>query len=184
MSDSFEWTPRATGLLRQLWDQGYSTRIIGEHLGCSKNSVVGKAHRMNLSGRASSIVHGPRKVPKTKQRPIALPALPALPSRAPLPPVLLAPFPSRPVMLPPVLVSFPPPVVSPVAEQVPSLVASMPTLGGMPCQWPMWAFGERPGRNPKFCGAARCFGGGSDCAEHHRKASDGRPAVLFAERAA
>ena len=33
---------------RSLWDSGLSTRLIGEQLGVSKNSVVGKAHRMHI----------------------------------------------------------------------------------------------------------------------------------------
>ena len=171
MSDSFEWTPRATGVLRQLWDQGYSTRIIGEHLGCSKNSVVGKARRMNLSGRASPIVHGPRKVPKTKQRPIALPALP---SRAPLPPVILEPFFQLPIMLPPVL-------VMPAPAEVPARqVVALSALGS--CCWPMWGYADKP--TQEFCGAQRFRFDSSYCAAHHRKAYTGVPARLFAERAA
>lgn len=40
---------------RALWDEGVSTRLIGERLGCSKNAVVGKAHREHFPARPSPI---------------------------------------------------------------------------------------------------------------------------------
>jgi len=41
--------------LKRLWEQGMLTREIAKALGRSKNSVVGKAHRLGLKARPSPI---------------------------------------------------------------------------------------------------------------------------------
>jgi GcrA cell cycle regulator len=50
-----EWTVDTIVRLRELWDEGHSTAEIGRRLGFSKNAVVGKAHRLDLSARPSPI---------------------------------------------------------------------------------------------------------------------------------
>jgi GcrA cell cycle regulator len=50
-----DWTADAIRLLRLYWAEGLSIRRIGQRLGCSRNAVVGKAHRLNLPARASPI---------------------------------------------------------------------------------------------------------------------------------
>lgn len=54
-----DWTDDAILRLRNLWDEGLSTAEIGRRLGISKNSVVGKAHRLQLSPRPSPIRRDP-----------------------------------------------------------------------------------------------------------------------------
>jgi GcrA cell cycle regulator len=49
------WTPELDGALRTLWAAGYSTAEIGRRLGVTKNSVVGRAHRLDLPARVSPI---------------------------------------------------------------------------------------------------------------------------------
>ena len=49
------WTNEQVEELKRLWDQGLTTGEIGKALGVSKNSVVGKAHRLELNGRPSPI---------------------------------------------------------------------------------------------------------------------------------
>jgi GcrA cell cycle regulator len=49
-----EWTQEAVARLRVLWDEGHSTTQIGLRLGCNKNMVVGKAHRLDLPKRGPS----------------------------------------------------------------------------------------------------------------------------------
>jgi GcrA cell cycle regulator len=50
-----EWTEGTIVRLRELWDEGHSTAEIGRRLGFSKNAIVGKAHRLDLSARPSPI---------------------------------------------------------------------------------------------------------------------------------
>ncbi|MDB5368615.1 MAG: GcrA cell cycle regulator [Roseomonas sp.] len=50
-----DWTPEAIEALRGFWSEGHSTAEIGRRMGISKNAVVGKAHRLNLSARPSPI---------------------------------------------------------------------------------------------------------------------------------
>jgi GcrA cell cycle regulator len=50
------WTEDKVALLRQLWGSGKSASEIAELLGdVSRNAVIGKAHRLGLSGRPSPI---------------------------------------------------------------------------------------------------------------------------------
>lgn len=53
---SQEWPVKTIARLRGLWDEGLSTSKIAKQLGRSKNSVVGKAHRLNLPSRPSPII--------------------------------------------------------------------------------------------------------------------------------
>ena len=50
-----EWPDAMIQRLRTLWDEGHSTGKIAARLGVSKNSIVGKAHRLALPGRPSPI---------------------------------------------------------------------------------------------------------------------------------
>lgn len=56
MSDPWRDAPDLIPRLRLLWDEGHSTSEIGRRLGLSKNSVVGKAHRLRLPSRPSPIL--------------------------------------------------------------------------------------------------------------------------------
>jgi len=50
------WTEERVAQLRQLWGNGKSASEIAEILGgVSRNAVIGKAHRLELSGRPSPI---------------------------------------------------------------------------------------------------------------------------------
>ncbi len=52
------WTDERINELTRLWQQGLSASEIGKRLGVSKNSIVGKAHRLNLPSRPSPIRQG------------------------------------------------------------------------------------------------------------------------------
>lgn len=77
--------------LRELWNEGLSASKIGKRLGCTKNAVVGRAHRIELPDRGSPIgmtrdpslppyQHPPKRPAK---RPASVgPTLPPLPSAA------------------------------------------------------------------------------------------------------
>lgn len=76
-----EWTNETIARLRSLWDEGHSTAEIGRRLGVSKNAVVGKAHRLDLTARPSPIrpcPDGPRPRPPARRG--SAPTLPPLAS--------------------------------------------------------------------------------------------------------
>jgi GcrA cell cycle regulator len=50
-----DWTPEVVEKLKDLWAQGLSITQIGIRLGITRNAVVGKAHRIGLSRRASVV---------------------------------------------------------------------------------------------------------------------------------
>lgn len=54
------WTDEMVADLRKMWADGLTTGEIAKRLGVSKNSIVGKVHRLGLSGRPSPIK---KKVP-------------------------------------------------------------------------------------------------------------------------
>ena len=58
-----EWTAERTKNLVDLWNQGLTTIEIGRRLGVTKNSVVGKAHRLDLPKRQSPIPPPPEGTP-------------------------------------------------------------------------------------------------------------------------
>jgi GcrA cell cycle regulator len=49
----FEWAQDRVALLKKLWARGLSASQIGGQLGCSRNAVISKIHRINLPGRDS-----------------------------------------------------------------------------------------------------------------------------------
>ena len=51
------WTEERIELLRKLWSEGNKASDISEQIGgdISRNAVIGKAHRLGLSGRPSPI---------------------------------------------------------------------------------------------------------------------------------
>lgn len=58
------WTDKMVEDLKVMWTQGLTTGEIGKRLGVSKNSIVGKVHRLQLDARPSPI--------KKKEDPAAL----------------------------------------------------------------------------------------------------------------
>ena len=84
-----DWNEDAITRLRALWQEGHSTAEIGRRFGITKNSVVGKAHRLLLPPRPSPIRrvdvagHVPRRAaPKRSDGP-TLPPLPEAPRAVP-----------------------------------------------------------------------------------------------------
>lgn len=49
------WTEKMVEDLKIMWKQGLTTGEIGKRLGVSKNSIVGKVHRLQLDARPSPI---------------------------------------------------------------------------------------------------------------------------------
>lgn len=49
------WTDEMVEDLKKMWKKGLTTNEIAKNLGVSKNSIVGKVHRLNLTARPSPI---------------------------------------------------------------------------------------------------------------------------------
>jgi GcrA cell cycle regulator len=68
------WTDERVELLRKLWSEGLSASQIAAQIGgVTRNAVIGKVHRLSLSGRAkpAGSVPRPRKVRSTSpHRPV------------------------------------------------------------------------------------------------------------------
>lgn len=67
------WTDERVELLRKLWTEGLSaSQIAGELGGVTRNAVIGKVHRLGLSGRAKA--QGSLGSAVRQKRPAARPA--------------------------------------------------------------------------------------------------------------
>ncbi|MGQ3673524.1 GcrA family cell cycle regulator [Xanthobacter sp. TB0136] len=63
------WTDERVELLKKLWSEGLSASQIAGELGeVTRNAVIGKVHRLGLSGRAKSVSAPPAR-PRGKTRP-------------------------------------------------------------------------------------------------------------------
>jgi GcrA cell cycle regulator len=71
------WTDERVELLRQLWLDGRSASQISAELGVgiTRNAVIGKVHRLGLSGRAKSSAP---TAPRVRQRPAPTPRAPVV----------------------------------------------------------------------------------------------------------
>lgn len=94
------WTDERINTLKKMWGQGKSASEIAEKLtGVTRNAVIGKAHRLGLSGRPSPIKAVTKKVvaapvkkpvaaapaPKAAPAPVAAPAKAKAAAPAPAP---------------------------------------------------------------------------------------------------
>ena len=63
--EKMSWTDDRVELLKKLWTEGLSASQIAGRLGCgvTRNAVIGKVHRFNLSGRAPQ----PRTTPSPRR---------------------------------------------------------------------------------------------------------------------
>ena len=147
------WTDERVETLKKLWQEGHSASQIAKTLGgVTRNAVIGKVHRLGLSGRAA---------PSQPARPLYKPAKPPRPAAQAQP----APKPA------PRRVSVEP-APRPVA-QVPAVPiiegpgsATVLTLGSKMCKWPI---GDPSSDEFTFCGR-RADDGIPYCVEHSRVA--------------
>ena len=149
------WTEDRVEVLKKLWAEGHSASQIAKELGgVTRNAVIGKVHRLGLSGRA------------TPSRPVKRPPRLARP---------------KPRVLPDGTVKTVKPAVSPAPgasiaerEEIERLdpmplengdTATVLTLRDSMCKWPI---GDPADPNFAFCGRkATC---GPYCAEHAKVA--------------
>ena len=150
------WTEDRVGALKKLWLEGQSASQIAKALGggVTRNAVIGKVHRLGLSGRAA-----PSQPARTTFRP-ARPraAAPAAPAQAPSAPRRLEAAAPRPVAAAPAAQAPAP------APELPG-TATVLTLGAHMCKWPI---GDPSTRDFSFCG--RRASEGVYCVEHARVA--------------
>ena len=45
------WNQETESVLKELWEQGVSSGLIAKELGCTRNAIIGKVHRLKLSTR-------------------------------------------------------------------------------------------------------------------------------------
>jgi GcrA cell cycle regulator len=147
------WTEERVECLRKLWLDGISASQIAKQLGgVTRNAVIGKVHRLGLSGRAT---------PSQPARPVFKAPRPARPiSSAPAMPRRVSPTPqSAPVAVAASEIALPA-----LAEERGS--ATVLTLGAHMCKWPI---GDPSSDEFTFCGK-RAGDEGPYCVEHARLA--------------
>ena len=67
-----EWTEQRIEILRKLWGQGQTASQIAAILGgITRNAVIGKAHRLGLTGRPSPIKREAGASPQPRRRAVA-----------------------------------------------------------------------------------------------------------------
>lgn len=146
------WTEDRVGALTKLWLEGQSASQIAKQLGggVTRNAVIGKVHRLGLSGRAApsqpartTTFRAPR--PRPTPQPMAQPSAPR---RIEAVQTVRAE-------------AAPPPVRAPELEGT----ATVLTLGAHMCKWPI---GDPSSSGFSFCG--RRAAEGVYCVEHARVA--------------
>ncbi|MEJ6789763.1 GcrA family cell cycle regulator [Brevundimonas sp. BR2-1] len=145
------WTEDRVGALKKLWLEGQSASQIAKQLGggVTRNAVIGKVHRLGLSGRAAP--SQPARATFRPSRP-----RPAQPTQAPS-------APRRIEAVQPRAVAAAPSVPAPMPD-LPG-TATVMTLGAHMCKWPI---GDPSSNEFSFCG--RRSSEGVYCVEHARVA--------------
>lgn len=146
---NLEWTDERVELLRKRWSEGHSGSVIGDELGVSRCSVLGKAFRLGLPSRNPSVrAHSKRRTKASKSPWFKQMAeRPEAPKREPKRTYKIGPDPWTPRDVEEI----------PEADRV-----SLLDLTDKHCRYP---FGE--GRDIAFCGRDR-VPGVSYCASHAR----------------
>ena len=141
------WTDERVAVLKKLWTDGLSASQIAKQIGgVTRNAVIGKVHRLGLSGRAAP----------------ARPRTPALKVNRPRP-VVAAPRPVHQHAPMPVRLREPDMPVIDIPADGPSNVLE---LGAHMCKWPI---GDPSKAGFRFCGR-KCGEDGPYCADHARVA--------------
>lgn len=145
------WTDEMIAELKVLWDKGMTTGEIGKKLNVTKNSVVGKVHRLGLDGRPSPIKRKNEEVEKPVAEPVKKiehqkqPATPKIEHK--LEAVKIEPIKATPKK-----------ELTPQKEGNVSLVE----LGNHSCRWPI---GDPKDEGFHFCGK-KTKAGQTYCEEH------------------
>ncbi|GGB51312.1 GcrA cell cycle regulator [Roseibium aquae] len=139
------WTTERVELLKKLWGDGLSaSQIAGELGGVTRNAVIGKVHRLGLSGRAKTTT----TAPKTRRKKVA-PAGTAGTSQHTAKPLTQGSAALK-MESAPLAEAVPAAQAKPVADLVPiSSRASILELTERTCKWPI---GDPSKDDFYFCG--------------------------------
>ncbi len=158
------WSEERVELLRKLWDEGLSASRIAAELagGVTRNAVIGKVHRLGLSGRvkAQSTASPARARPKPSQghaRPLGNPLRP---TPMPMHGNTALAIQARPMPMPARDVGGD--NVVPMAENV-----TIMDLRESMCRWPV---GDPSSAEFRYCGGKAPIGEGPYCSYHSRMA--------------
>ncbi len=146
------WTEERVEVLKKLWLDGFSASQIAKQLGdgLTRNAVIGKVHRLGLSGRAA---------PSQPQRPAFKATRPARPAPVVQPVAVRRPEP---------VAALAQPAAAFTCEETGS--ATVLTLGSHMCKWPI---GDPSSDSFSFCG--RASSDGPYCDQHARVAYQATP---------
>jgi GcrA cell cycle regulator len=154
------WTDDRVEQLKKLWSDGLSaSQIAAEIGGVTRNAVIGKVHRLGLSGRGKTKAASsqrPRKVTRSPSAPTPITQQPA-----PRSTVMLAPVPAPLAIDAPQETALADDVAIPMSERV-----TIMDLRESMCRWPM---GDPTKPEFRFCGA-RSATGLPYCTHHARVA--------------
>jgi GcrA cell cycle regulator len=160
------WTEQNIQVLRDLWGNGYSASEIAKRLGgMTRNAVIGKAHRLKLSGRPSPI-RDQQDGAFAGERARTMPGIKSMPRKR----SMLRPLPSVPM---PATVKVPsvPPRDRDVFKSLESINKkiegiSVTKAGERHCRWPV---GDPRSPDFRFCGC-NAHEGLPYCVDHARVA--------------
>jgi len=146
------WTPAKIEILETEWKAGASVRAIADRLACSRNTIIGKARRLELPMHADSRFHPDRQKQRKEKKPDARKPRNGPPRIRRVNRAAPAPAPPSEPPLPP----SPPPTEASAALRIAFLA-----LAPWHCRYPV--SDDAPF---VFCGHAR-HGKSSFCAFHH-----------------
>ena len=141
------WTDEMVDQLREMWKQGLTTGEIGKRLGVSKNSIVGKVHRLGLSGRPSPIKKKDDKEAPAEKKEATESTIKATKPKAEKAPVAKAPKAEKKVEEQPEIEEKLE-ISAPVASHH-NGKTSLTDLDNHTCRWPI---GDPKDENFHFCG--------------------------------
>jgi GcrA cell cycle regulator len=152
-----EWTEQRIEMLRRLWGQGQTASQIAVALGgVTRNAVIGKAHRLGLTGRPSPIKRDASGTSTPKRRPLPRRAMAPQPKpMMPLQRALHQPHEGGSVVSPP-----------PAPREQPRSYPARAHGGTKSCSWPV-GDPKQPGFH--FCGEPS-EPGRPYCAQHCHQA--------------
>ena len=154
------WTDDRVEQLKKLWSDGLSaSQIAAEIGGVTRNAVIGKVHRLGLSGRGKTKAASSQRPRKATRSPSA--PTPITQQPAPRSTVMLAPVPAPLAIDAPQETALADEVAIPMSERV-----TIMDLRESMCRWPM---GDPTKPEFRFCGA-RSVSGLPYCNHHARVA--------------